>query len=203
MRWGYEVAMQPVKVEHIPWNAEFVSLVGHEHRELRAIPLAQTGLGDVTARLVAVGRAFEDDIPDDGLESAIALIERGEITFEEKVNRVSDAGAAAAIIYNSERGNFRGALQSEAPIPAASLSREDGEAVLGILADEPGLEARVKVALERLDSQNVIAELPGQDGECGVVVLGAHYDSVRDTQAAGDNGTGRRLTACDGGGTGG
>ena len=187
---GYEVAMQPVKVEHIPWNAEFVSLVGHEHRELRAIPLAQTGLGDVTARLVAVGRGFEDDIPDDGLESAIALIERGEITFEEKVNRVSDAGAAAAIIYNSERGNFRGALQSEAPIPAASLSREDGEAVLGILADEPELEARVKVALERLDSQNVIAELPGHDGECGVVVLGAHYDSVRDTQAAGDNGTG-------------
>ena len=187
---GYRVEYQPVEVEHIPWGDEFVSLVGEGKPELRAIPMSMTGMGDVTGPLVWVGKAFNDEFPEEGLDGAIALIERGEITFEVKVNRVAAAGALGAIIYNSERGNFRGALQSAGPIPVASISREQGEEVLRILEDEPDLEARVKVETVLLDSQNVIAELDDQVDECGVVVLGGHYDSVADTQAAGDNGTG-------------
>lgn len=187
---GYRVEYQTFEVEHIPWGDEFVRLVGNGRPDLRAVPLSMTGMGDVTAPLVSVGKAFEDDIPENGLQGTIALIERGQITFEEKVNRVADAGALAAVIYNNERGNFRGALQSEGLIPAASLSREQGEEVLRLLEDEPGLEARVKIESVLLDSQNVIAELDNQADECGVVVMGAHYDSVADTQAAGDNGTG-------------
>ena len=187
---GYRIEYQPVEVEHIPWSGEFVSLVGEGRPNLRAVPLSMTGMGDVTAPLASVGRAFEDDIPENGLEGTIALIERGQITFEEKVSRVADAGALAAIIYNNERGDFRGALQSDGAIPAASLSREQGEEVLRLLEEEPGLMARVKIEARLLDSQNVIAELDNQADECGGVVMGAHYDSVADTQAAGDNGTG-------------
>ncbi len=187
---GYRVEYQPVEVEHIPWGGEFVSLVGEGRPELRAIPLSMTGMGDVTGPLVWVGKAFNDEFPEEGLDGAIALIERGEITFEVKVNRAAAAGALAAIIYNSERGNFRGALKSDGPIPVASLSREQGEEVLRLLESEPGLEARVKIETVLLNSQNVIAELDGQVDECGVVVLGGHYDGVADTQAAGDNGTG-------------
>ena len=187
---GYDVEFQAVEAEHLPWGAEFISLIGDGRPELRGVPLSRTAYGDVTAPLVPVGRAFDEDIPEDGLEAAIALIERGEITFEEKVNRVAKAGAAAAIIYNNEWGNFRGALQSDGPIPAASLSQEQGREVLRLLEDEPELQARVKIETVLLNSQNVIAELDGQATDCGVVVLGAHYDSVADTQAAGDNGTG-------------
>ena len=169
---GYSVEFQPVDVEYIPWDDRFVVLAGEDMPELRAIPLAETGLGDVIAPIVFAGKAFEDDIPDDGLDGAIALIERGEITFQEKVNRVAEAGAAAAIIYNNERGNFRGALQSDGPIPAASLSREQGEEVLRLLEDEPGLEARMRIETSLLFSQNVIAELDEQDSECGVRGLG-------------------------------
>ncbi len=187
---GYVVEFQPVEVEYIPWSEEFVSLIGDGRPDLRAVPMAMSGLGDVTAPLVSVGKAFEEDIPDGGLDGVIALIERGQITFEEKVNRVANAGAVAAIIYNNERGNFRGALQSDGPIPAASLSLEEGEDVLQLLEDETELEARVTIEMSLLNSQNVIAELDGQSTECGVVVMGGHYDSVADTQAAGDNGTG-------------
>ena len=187
---GYIVEFQPVEVEYIPWSEEFVSLIGDGRPDLRAVPMAMSGLGDVTAPLISVGKAFEEDIPDGGLDGFIALIERGQITFEEKVNRVADAGAVAAIIYNNERGNFRGALQSDGPIPAASLSLEEGEDVLQLLEDEPEVEARVTIEISLLNSQNVIAELDGQSTECGVVVMGGHYDSVADTQAAGDNGTG-------------
>ena len=187
---GYVVEFQPVEVEYIPWSEEFVSLIGDGRPDLRAVPMAMSGLGDVTAPLVSVGKAFEEDIPDEGLDGVIALIERGQITFEEKVNRVANAGAVAAIIYNNERGNFRGALQSDGPIPAVSLSLEEGEDVLQLLEDETELEARVTIEMSLLNSQNVIAELDGQSTECGVVVMGGHYDSVADTQAAGDNGTG-------------
>ena len=187
---GYIVEFQPVEVEYIPWSEEFVSLIGDGRPDLRAVPMAMSGLGDVTAPLVSVGKAFEEDIPDEGLDGVIALIERGQITFEEKVNRVANAGALAAIVYNNERGNFRGALQSDGPIPAASLSLEEGEDVLQFLEDEPEMEARIKIEMTLLNSQNVVAELDNQSTECGVVVMGGHYDSVADTQAAGDNGTG-------------
>ncbi len=187
---GYRIEFQPVEVDYIAWSEDFVSLIGDDMPDLRAVPMAMTGLGDVSAPLVSVGKALEEDMPDDGLEGIIALIERGEITFEEKVNRVADAGALGAIIYNNERDNFRGALQSDGPIPAVSLSRQQGEEVLRLLEDEPGLEARITIEKTLLDSQNVIAELDSQPTECGTVILGGHYDSVADTQAAGDNGTG-------------
>ena len=187
---GYRIEFQSVEVDYIAWSEDFVSLIGDDVPDLRAVPMAMTGLGDVSAPLVSVGRALENEIPDDGLEGVIALIERGEITFEEKVNRVADAGALGAIIYNNERDNFRGALQSDGPIPVVSLSRQQGDEVLRLLEDEPGLEARIKIEKTLLDSQNVIAELDNQPTECGTVILGGHYDSVADTQAAGDNGTG-------------
>ena len=187
---GFDAKFQQFEVEHLFWSEEFVSLVGDNRPNLRAVPLARTGYGEASGPLVPVGKAFEDDIPEGGLKGAVALIERGEITFEEKVNRVANAGAVAAIIYNNERGIFRGSLQSNGPIPVASLSLEQGNQVLELLEDEPELEARVKIQTTLLDSQNVIAELNNQAAECGVVVIGGHYDSVADTQAAGDNGTG-------------
>ena len=187
---GYRVQFQPVEVEYIPWDDRFVVLAGEDRPELRAVPMAKTGMGDVIAPIVPVGKAFEEDMPDGGLDGAIALIERGSITFEEKVNRVADAGAVAAIVYNNERGNFRGALQSDGRIPAASLSREQGEELLRLIEEEAGLEARMRIETTLLFSQNVIADLDKQPHECGVVVMGAHYDSVANTQAAGDNGTG-------------
>ncbi|HBJ32396.1 MAG TPA: hypothetical protein DDY93_13630, partial [Dehalococcoidia bacterium] len=45
--------------------------------------------------------------PAEGLAGKVALIERGTILFEEKVNRVTDAGAVAAIIFNNGAGIFR------------------------------------------------------------------------------------------------
>ena len=65
---GYVVEFQPVEVEYIPWSEEFVSLIGDGRPDLRAVPMAMSGLGDVTAPLVSVGKAFEEDIPDGGLD---------------------------------------------------------------------------------------------------------------------------------------
>jgi subtilisin family serine protease len=62
----------------------------------------------------------------------IALIQRGNISFADKVTNAMNAGAAAAIIYNNAAGDFVGTLSSEttadgrAWIPAVSVSDTTG-----------------------------------------------------------------------------
>ena len=53
---GYDVEFQAVEAEHLPWGAEFISLIGNGRPELRGVPLSRTAYGDVTAPLVPVGR---------------------------------------------------------------------------------------------------------------------------------------------------
>ncbi|WP_071393284.1 S8 family serine peptidase [Bacillus tuaregi] len=56
----------------------------------------------------------------------IALIERGEITFSEKVDYAEKAGATAVIIYNNTKGPFLGNLDRSSKIPVMSISKKDG-----------------------------------------------------------------------------
>ena len=60
-------------------------------------PIARSIEATKTGTLASAGKAFEEDIPPEGLDGKVALIERGTITFEEKVKRVADAGAVGAI----------------------------------------------------------------------------------------------------------
>ena len=128
-------------------------------------------------------------MPAEGLMGKVALIQRGEVTFEEKISRVAEAGAVAALIYNNRDGLFRGTLSRDAAIPAVAISRQDGAALLVSMAlDE--VKATLSVTFETRDTQNVIAEKSGTAEDGGVVVLGGHYDTVPDVQGADDNGSG-------------
>ncbi|MBN1519732.1 MAG: S8 family serine peptidase [Spirochaetales bacterium] len=58
----------------------------------------------------------------------IALIQRGTISFADKVTAAMNAGAAGVIIYNNVSGPFSGTLGAEGNwIPSVSMSMEDGE----------------------------------------------------------------------------
>ena len=67
----------------------------------------------------------------------VALIQRGAVSFAQKVDSAMQAGAAAAIIYNNPAngpGNFNGTLGTVDDhgtpwIPAISLSQTDGEVI--------------------------------------------------------------------------
>lgn len=57
----------------------------------------------------------------------LALVERGTITFEEKLAAAHAAGAVGMICYNNAGGDdFAMAFTVDMPIPAISISREDG-----------------------------------------------------------------------------
>ncbi len=60
-------------------------------------------------------------------EGKIALVKRGVLPFTEKVKNAEKAGAIAVLIFNHEKGVFNGQLEESVSIPAASLSKKEGE----------------------------------------------------------------------------
>ena len=182
---GYDTELQPFTVD-----MEMATLlIGPEATEFRSLPMTLSGTGQSSGILADAGRAFEDDIAPGSLDGKIALIRRGVITFEAKVTRVTEAGALGAVIYNNEEGLFRGTLVRQSQIPVVAISRESGEAILGLM-DAGDVEASLSTALETHETQNVIAERPGVSEDAGVVILGGHYDTVPNVPGANDNGSG-------------
>ena len=151
--------------------------------------LENSGEGEATGVLTAVGKGLSNEVAPPSLTGRVALIERGTISFQEKISRVADAGAVAAVIYNNRDGAFTGRLTGPSEIPAVAISRKRGEALLELISSGE-VVATASVVFEARESANVVAELQGADPDGGVVVLGGHYDTVRDVPGVNDNGSG-------------
>ena len=153
------------------------------------LALQNSAPGSVSGRLVPAGLGRSEDLAGLDLGGAIALLERGEITFGDKVRNVAEAGAVGAVIYNQAGGSFRGLLQDPSTIPAAGLDGPTGRR-LAERASQSQLQAELVVdaSIVETTSGNVVATLAGSSDE--MVVLGAHYDSVADGPGANDNASG-------------
>ena len=184
---GYEASIQPFEVRTISPYGRLLTVDEPQEMDIQAFPLWMTAAGVVTGQVVDVRRALPDDIPSEGLAGRIALIERGEITFDEKVTAVFEAGATGAVVYNNEPGPFVGALGEET-IPAVAVSQEDGGTLKSLTESGP-VTATISLVYTE-ESRNVIANKPGTAGDGRVVVLGGHYDTVPDVPGANDNGSG-------------
>ena len=57
----------------------------------------------------------------------IALVRRGDITFEEKMQYAYEAGAAAIIIYNNVFGDIVMTVGNDTKIPVISIGKDDGD----------------------------------------------------------------------------
>jgi Zn-dependent M28 family amino/carboxypeptidase len=138
--------------------------------------------------------ACEPEDFDDFVAGTIALVQRGSCTFAEKVANAEAAGAVAVLIFNEGQSGRRdivtGVLDQAAPatVPVAGLTFADGE----WLATDPQLvELSVDTDVERIESWNLLADLPGASGRFWVI--GAHLDSVPAGPGINDNGTGTSL----------
>ena len=74
---GYDASIQPFEVRSISPYGRLLTVDEPEMMDIRAFPMWMTAAGVVTTEVVDVGRALPEDIPSDGLEGRIALIERG------------------------------------------------------------------------------------------------------------------------------
>lgn len=90
-------------------------------------------VGSATGNVVYVGTATTDEVAGMDLTGKIALIQRGSITFGEKVANVAARGADAAIIFNNVPGTIGATLGSLGAIPAIEMSGEDGQALLALV----------------------------------------------------------------------
>src|SRR5205807_4235711 len=85
----------------------------------------------------------------------------------------------------------QGALVEPSSVPAVTVSDATGQQLLGLLGTGPvSLRLVVDASIEQRSSTNVLAELPGSAPDAGVVVFGAHLDSVPAGPGANDDGSG-------------
>ena len=61
------------------------------------------------------------------VKGKIALVQRGDITFEEKVQFAEEAGAIGILVYNNVYGDIIMTIGNHAKIPAVSIGKDDGE----------------------------------------------------------------------------
>lgn len=153
---------------------------------------APTGPAGVEAELVPVGLGRPGDYAGRQVDGAIALIERGEITFAQKVETAASRGALAAVIYDSQpEGITAGTLMQRSRIPAVAISREEGTRLAeAARAGRVRLRLLVDTHFETRSSSNVVATKRGAARPDEIIIVGAHYDSVPGSPGANDNASG-------------
>ena len=204
---GYAVELQSVPLESLRVD-EFRVLVNG--RPVVAEVLHGSAGGDLSAPLVVVpGMGAAEDFAAVDVEGAVALVERGQVFFRQKVANAAAAGAIGVMIYNNEPGPFSGTLGETSAIPAVSISQAQGGALKTLVTraqraaetaettgatDDTATQVTVEVLIRydplSEESQNVVARRP--DGACRIWV-GGHYDSVPGVMGANDNASGTAL----------
>lgn len=188
---GYDVEVQPFPLYEFKSEASIMIAEKEFDEEPRAF--SGSASGKVEAPLVYVKKALPEEVGDD-VKGKIALIERGDITFVEKIQHVLDKGAVGVIMYNSsETGNNFGQVGPEQDIPAVAITRAAGLQLVEQL-DAGEISVTLDVLVERVEntSYNVIASRkPVKDNDTDqIITIGAHHDSVPGSPGANDDASG-------------
>jgi serine protease len=103
-------------------------------------PFEGSAMASLNAELASCGLAVNTCT---GVTDKICLIQRGEVSFAQKVESCQAGGGIGAVIYNNEPGNFSGTL-GDAPttnIVALSVSQEDGQLLVAEVGNDASLFA--------------------------------------------------------------
>jgi subtilisin family serine protease len=157
---------------YMPW-AMAVGSTSHRSRTGRTLRVAQMGTWfvvygtgpDLSSSLINARMASAELVDEDMLgctpfsqdifDDRIAMLRRGECTFETKVNHAAAAGAKAVVMINNVPGDpiIMGGLE-ETTIPAAMISLSDGEEILQIM-NNIGLPLGVDLAANEVTLEDV------------------------------------------------
>jgi Zn-dependent M28 family amino/carboxypeptidase len=160
------------------------------------LTMRYSGGGDVTARIVPVSGSSGCAGTDfSGFPAgAIALMTRGGCPFTQKAGSAQRAGASAALIANDGLPGRTAPLSAtvfdpSVRLPVLVVSSQVGSELTQLAqAGAIRVHLDLSVATTRARAANVIADLPGR--KSGVILLGAHLDSVANGPGINDNGSG-------------
>lgn len=99
---------------------------GVSENEDEVLPDLDDLAGQELTYVMVGGSGAKSDYEGLDLTGCVAVIQRGEIYFSEKVANAAAAGAVACLIYNNEPGNLLPAVTG-AGIPSAAISQKSGE----------------------------------------------------------------------------
>jgi hypothetical protein len=162
------------------------------------VTMRYSGGGNVSARVVPVDFSSASSGCEDSdfagfTSGSVALMKRGECPFSQKARLAEARGAAAALIANDgspgRTAPISATLFGSSSIPVMVVSSEVASE-LASLAQIGPVHVRIvmTVATTLARAANVVADLPGR--RKGVVLLGAHLDSVANGPGINDNGSG-------------
>ena len=157
-------------------------------------PLAPVDLGEEVEATEASTSGCEGRDFGTLREGDVALVQRGGCFLFDKAHNAERGGASALIVMNGGTPGNTNAVQGTlarpgTTIPVVGVSFDTGAALAQAAAAAP-LEVSLQVETEmpRVTGTNVLGEIPG--GGDGVVLLGAHLDSVPAGPGLNDNATG-------------
>lgn len=181
--YGYDVEVSSFTYEGDRFRAGSVRTGA---QEFESLTMNGSAGGTVTATAVYVGLADEAGVEGKDLAGKVAIADRGDLPFNEKVAIVQAKGAIGLVVANNEEGGFVGNAGDGARIPVVGVDDEAG-AVLRTAA-ERGAEVTIDAPGTESASTNVLARAtPG--GTCRVLA-GGHHDTVPAAPGALDNGSG-------------
>lgn len=188
---GYEVAVEEFEASFFADRSTLAA--DGEGPPIAASALRGSPRGEAAGPLVHAGLGTPEEIAAAGLADAIALLDRGQLTFAGKARNAQAAGAVAAVVVNDAPGPLAGTLGEDhgVTIPVVAVEGGLGPALRALAADRAPAAVRSAYGTERVASQNVVGRPPG-GGECRAY-LGAHYDSAPQGPGANDNASGTAL----------
>ncbi|MET3574217.1 M20/M25/M40 family metallo-hydrolase [Bhargavaea ullalensis] len=189
--YGYEMEVQEFG---IPDKMAGHLATSHGEEVKVSIPSGSgvTSAEGLTAPLYDAGLGKPEDFTADA-SGKIALIQRGEIGFRDKIDNAAAAGAAGVLIYDNTEQSAppNMSIGGEVPVPVGGIKKVSGEALLQDVLQSNGTVTLRVEALTGLTSQNVIAKrLPKKGGNHEIVYVSAHFDSVPLAPGANDNASG-------------
>ncbi len=193
-QYGYAVEFHTFQFPFFEVRQVQMQVAGAQPRTIQAEALlltAATPAAGIEAEVVPVGLGRPEDFEGRRVTGAIALAERGGLTFREKMVNAASRGAVAIIVYNNQPGIVPGTLQQRAEIPAVTVSQDDGRQLVDA-AQAGSLRVRlmVDVVNETRSTANVVATKRGTTRPNEIIVIGGHFDSVPRSPGANDNASG-------------
>lgn len=160
--------------------------------------------GQVAAEVIPVGLGKKNELQKLNLLGKIALVQRGEISFQEKMLNVTEKGAVGIIFYNNEPGTIMGSLgeANHSFVPSVLLTQDEGEVLVKHFKKHSRAKASLNIdgaSSTENTSHNVIAtkkpnHSTSKNPTNDILVISSHHDSVAGAPGANDNASGTAMT---------
>ncbi|CAN9140434.1 unnamed protein product [Alternaria alternata] len=184
-----------VYTQDVPLSIGYNATLSANNKTIEAFAVTLAPGGNVTGPLVAIPSlgCNEEDFPET-LEGSLALIQRGNCSYGEKVQLAAAKGALGVVAWNNAEGTLEGySLQVLYPegdfVPVAGITLGQGESLLAQL--EAGVDITVDMWTNATvyNTRNLIAETKAGDHD-NVIHVSGHSDSVTAGPGINDNGSG-------------